>query len=41
MQMIVVIFVGVSAAFLITHLSPINPVESVLGRITGPIELQP
>jgi peptide/nickel transport system permease protein len=33
-QMIVVIFVGVSAAFLITHLSPINPVESMLSSIT-------
>ncbi|HWM18538.1 MAG TPA: ABC transporter permease [Ilumatobacteraceae bacterium] len=33
-QMIVVIYVGVSTAFLITHLSPINPVDSMLSSIT-------
>ena len=40
-QMIVVIFVGVSAAFLISHLSPINPVESMLGRITARSNFSP
>jgi peptide/nickel transport system permease protein len=34
-QMIVVIFVGVSTAFLISHLSPINPVETMLNRTTA------
>ena len=41
MQMIVVIFVGISMAFLITHLSPVNPVESVLGRITARSNFSP
>ena len=41
MQMIVVIFVGISTAFLITHLSPINPVESVLSRITARSNFSP
>ena len=40
-QMIVVIFVGVSMAFLITHLSPINPVESMLSRITARSNFSP
>ena len=41
MQMIVVIFVGVSVAFLISHLSPVNPVESMLGRITARSNFSP
>ena len=40
-QMIVVIFVGVSVAFLISHLSPVSPVESMLLRDHGPVKLQP
>ncbi|WP_404406314.1 ABC transporter permease [Pelagibacterium halotolerans] len=40
-QLIVVIFFGVSAAFLITSLSPINPVEQVLGRITARSNFSP
>ena len=40
-QMFVVIFVGVSTAFLITHLSPINPVESMLNRITARSNFSP
>ena len=41
MQMIVVIWSGISAAFLITHLSPVSPVESVLGRITARSNFSP
>ena len=41
MQMILVIFVGISAAFLITHLSPINPVEQRPRPDHRPIEFQP
>ena len=40
-QMIVVIYAGVSVAFLISHLSPISPVESVLGRITARSNFSP
>jgi peptide/nickel transport system permease protein len=34
-QMLIVIYAGVSAAFLISHLSPVNPVESMLNRTTA------
>ena len=34
-QLLAVIFCGVSATFLVTHLSPISPVESALGRMTA------
>ncbi len=40
-QMLIVIYAGVSAAFLISHLSPINPVESMLSRITARSNFQP
>ena len=40
-QLIVVVFAGVSAAFFISHLSPINPVERVLGRITAQSNFSP
>ena len=40
-QMIVVIYAGVSAAFLISHLSPISAVESQLGRITARSSFSP
>lgn len=33
--MLAVIFFGVSLTFLVTHLSPINPVEAALGRMTA------
>ena len=35
LQLLAVIFFGVSATFLVTHLSPINPVEAALGRMTA------
>ena len=35
LQLLAVIFFGVSATFLVTHLSPISPVEAVLGRMTA------
>lgn len=35
LQLLAVIFFGVSATFLVTHLSPISPVESALGRMTA------
>jgi peptide/nickel transport system permease protein len=35
LQLLAVIFFGVSATFLVTHLSPISPVETVLGRMTA------
>ncbi|MCC5957716.1 MAG: ABC transporter permease [Rhodobacteraceae bacterium] len=40
-QLLAVIFFGVSAAFLITHLSPINPVEQAINRITGRSNFSP
>ena len=40
-QLLAVVFVGVSATFLITHLSPISPVESMLGRITARSNFSP
>lgn len=35
LQLLAVIFIGVSATFLVTHLSPIDPVEAALGRMTA------
>jgi len=35
LQMLAVIFFGVSLTFLVTHLSPISPVEAALGRMTA------
>ena len=35
LQLLAVIFCGVSATFLVTHLSPISPVEAALGRMTA------
>ncbi|MDY7106453.1 MAG: ABC transporter permease [Actinomycetota bacterium] len=35
MQLIAVIYVGVSVAFFVTKLSPVDPVEQVLGRMTA------
>lgn len=36
-----VVFAGVSAAFFITHLSPISPVETALSRITARSHISP
>src|SRR5215217_7483538 len=41
LQMLAVIFCGISATFLVTHLSPINPVEQVLGRLSSRANLSP
>jgi len=35
LQLLAVVFFGVSATFLVTHLSPVSPVESALGRMTA------
>ena len=35
LQLLAVVFFGVSATFLVTHLSPIDPVEAALGRMTA------
>jgi peptide/nickel transport system permease protein len=35
LQLLAVVFVGVSATFLVTHMSPISPVESALARMTS------
>ncbi|WDR06977.1 ABC transporter permease [Devosia rhodophyticola] len=34
-QLLAVVFCGISATFMVTHLSPISPVESALGRMTA------
>src|SRR5687768_15968595 len=41
LQMLAVIFCGISATFLVTHLSPIDPVEQVLGRLSARDNLSP
>ncbi|MFK4811898.1 ABC transporter permease [Devosia sp. ZW T5_3] len=41
LQLLAVIFCGVSATFLVTHLSPIDPVEQVLGRLSARSNLSP
>lgn len=41
LQMLAVIFCGISATFLVTHLSPIDPVEQVLGRLSARANLSP
>ena len=33
-QLLIVVFLGVSATFFITHLSPLDPVEQTMGRLT-------
>jgi peptide/nickel transport system permease protein len=35
LQLAAVIFAGISAAFFIAHLSPISPVEMIIGRVSG------
>ncbi len=41
LQLFAVIFCGISATFFITHLSPIDPVEQVLGRLSARSNLSP
>jgi peptide/nickel transport system permease protein len=41
LQLIVVVYAGVSAAFFISHLSPINPVERMLSRMTAQSNFSP
>ncbi len=35
LQLLAVVIVGITAMFFISHLSPVNPVEAVLGRMTA------
>ncbi|GLQ55233.1 ABC transporter permease [Devosia nitrariae] len=35
LQLLAVVFAGISAAFLVSHLSPISPVETIIGRVAG------
>lgn len=41
LQLFAVIFAGVSATFLVTHLSPVSPVESALARMTNRANFAP
>ncbi len=41
LQLLAVIFFGISAMFFITYLSPIDPVEQVLGRLASRSNLSP
>jgi len=41
LQLLAVVFCGISATFLVTHLSPIDPVEQVLGRLSSRSNLSP
>ena len=41
LQLLAVIFAGCSAAFFISHLSPVNPVEITLGRISAQANMSP
>ena len=41
LQLLAVVFFGVSATFLVTHLSPISPVETALGRMTARSNFDP
>ncbi len=41
LQLLAVVFFGVSATFLVTHLSPISPVEAALGRMTARSNFSP
>ena len=40
-QLICVIFAGCSIAFFVSHLSPISPVESIIGRVAGQSSYSP
>lgn len=41
LQLAAVVFVGISAAFFITHMSPISPVETIIGRVAGQSSFSP
>jgi peptide/nickel transport system permease protein len=41
LQLVAVVFAGVSAAFFITHLSPISPVDMALARMTARSSMSP
>jgi len=41
LQLAAVVFAGISAAFFITHLSPISPVETIIGRVSGQSSFSP
>ncbi|GHA34514.1 ABC transporter permease [Devosia pacifica] len=41
LQLTAVVFAGVSAAFFISRLSPISPVESIIGRVSGNSSFSP
>jgi len=41
LQLLAVVFFGISATFFVTHLSPIDPVEQVLGRMTARANFAP
>jgi peptide/nickel transport system permease protein len=41
LQLLAVVFFGVSATFFVTHLSPISPVEAALGRMTARSNFNP
>ncbi|PYE82459.1 ABC transporter permease [Pseudoroseicyclus aestuarii] len=40
-QLAVVVFAGTSAAFLVAHFSPISPVETIIGRVSGQSSFSP
>ncbi len=40
-QLAAVVFAGISAAFFISHLSPISPVDSIVGRMAGRASFSP
>ncbi len=40
-QLAAVVFFGISGAFFISHLSPISPVETILGEVTGRSSVDP
>lgn len=40
-QLVAVVFAGCTAAFFISHLSPISPVEEVIGRVAGQSSYSP
>lgn len=40
-QLAAVVFAGISAAFFITHMSPISPVETIIGRVAGQSSFSP
>ncbi|EAR53150.1 oligopeptide ABC transporter, permease protein [Oceanicola granulosus HTCC2516] len=41
LQLAVVVFAGVSAAFVVAHFSPISPIETIIGRVAGQSSFSP